>query len=62
MMTFMRNALWARRPWSGAKIVDGLDDVCDRPRKFRQKFWNFSFSKFAQKSVGDSIIPQIDLD
>ena len=32
MLTFLCNALLARGPQSSAKMVAGLDDVCDRPR------------------------------
>ena len=28
----VRNVFLARRPRSGAKMVAGIDDVCDRPR------------------------------
>ena len=31
MLNSVRNALRACGPRSGAKIVAGLDDVCDRP-------------------------------
>ena len=32
MWTSVRNAFWVRGPRSGAKMVAGLDDVCDRLR------------------------------
>ena len=32
MLASVRNAAWVFGPQSGAKMVAGLDSVCDRPR------------------------------